>query len=595
MIRYLFVPETRPGRGSGHLVRCLELARQLPDAAFLIPNSRQHDLRNRYPLLGDFRLFDHLPEFLPLPGGELPLVVFDLMRLEESDVRPVLSRALPVAIDSRGPGLRFVPFVLDLLPRLGAGPAWSAGNRHAPEFLPQPVKRRQPLAGPLPPKALVLVSFGGEDAAGLGGRLVSSGLLARCLPQAEVHFLAGPMSRSALPVLPSGWKHLPAVPVLREELHRYDLVVTSFGLTAHEARSAGTRVVLFNPRSYHEKLAAKAGFASMGVLKPNETRFRQVIKGTSAGKAPSGDAGPGLEGLAGLMSSWPKTAPCACPGCRATAQPVIARFADRTYFRCGQCGLEFLMSFQPAGMNYDDSYFFTDYQKQYGKTYLDDFGHIKAMGGERLDCLAAVDGNLSGLRLLDVGCAYGPFLAAARERGMAVCGTDISPSAVAHVRDRLGLPAVAGDIRRLGVADLGGPFDVVSLWYVIEHFPDLHLVLGRLNGLLETGGILALSTPSGQGISARRNHRLFLERSPADHYSIWMPSKARRLLRRYGFELLRIRVTGHHPERFPGWLGAAWLRGLSGFCSRLFGLGDTFELYARKTRGGITSGETTKP
>jgi hypothetical protein len=57
------------------------------------------------------------------------------------------------------------------------------------------------------------------------------------------------------------------------------------------------------------------------------------------------------------------------------------------------------------------------------------------------------------------------------------------------------------------------------------------------------------------------------------------------MLSRYGFRLARIRVTGHHPERFPGLAGRLGRSGRLGrvvvlAASRLARLGDTFEAYA---------------
>ena len=295
---------------------------------------------------------------------------------------------------------------------------------------------------------------------------------------------------------------------------------------------------------------------------------------------------PGLPGLAAFLAALPKTTASTCPGCQTGAHPVIARFADRSYFRCQNCGLEYLQSFRIDSTQYDESYFFSEYQKQYGKTYLEDFDHIKFMGSSRLRTLGHCGLNLPGKRLLDIGCAYGPFLAAAREAGMLAHGTDISPAAVAHVCEVLALPAVAGDIRHLSLAELGGPFEVVTLWYVIEHFADLHRVLERISQLLVPGAWLALATPSGEGISARRDRLLFLERSPADHFTIWKPSHLKKLLGLFDLELVRIRVTGHHPERFPGPLGWTVFKPLILLVSQIFGLGDTFELYARKRPAG---------
>nr|HPG86256.1 hypothetical protein [Spirochaetales bacterium] len=54
------------------------------------------------------------------------------------------------------------------------------------------------------------------------------------------------------------------------------------------------------------------------------------------------------------------------------------------------------------------------------------------------------------------------------------------------------------------------------------------------------------------------------------------------ILKRFGFDVQRIVVTGHHPERFPGVPAEAdSLRyGAAMTVSRLLGLGDTFECYA---------------
>jgi hypothetical protein len=98
--------------------------------------------------------------------------------------------------------------------------------------------------------------------------------------------------------------------------------------------------------------------------------------------------------------------------------------------------------------------------------------------------------------------------------------------------------------------------------------------------------VLAFSTPSFRGVSRRRSLRAFLENSPGDHWTIWDPGKCAGLLSRYGFTLRKRVITGHHPERFPR-AGRFLKSGGRRFflaLSRIFGLGDTFEAYAVKTR-----------
>lgn len=184
-------------------------------------------------------------------------------------------------------------------------------------------------------------------------------------------------------------------------------------------------------------------------------------------------------------------------------------------------------------------------------------------------------------RLLDIGCAYGPFLAAAAQAGYQPEGIDLNSDAVAYVQDELGFPARQGDIADATFRATFAPasYDVLSLWYVIEHFPDISKILPWLHRLLKPGGILALSTPNSQGISGRKNLPAFLEDGPADHYSVWNPIQARRTAQLYGFRLARLKSVGHHGERFPGLLGRPPLRRLSDCLSKIFFLGDSMEVY----------------
>jgi 2-polyprenyl-3-methyl-5-hydroxy-6-metoxy-1,4-benzoquinol methylase len=249
----------------------------------------------------------------------------------------------------------------------------------------------------------------------------------------------------------------------------------------------------------------------------------------------------------------------------------------------------------PPPVDYTEEYFFSRYREQYGKTYLEDFPRIQSQGERRLGFIRALlkksrgRDRTAGLpapgipRLLDIGCAYGPFLAAARNGGFEVLGLDPAEEPVRYVRETLGMNAIRGSFPE-DLPGNPGEFEVITLWYVIEHFKEPGRVLEALNRLLKPGGILAFSTPSFRGISRRKSLRAFLDKSPGDHWTIWDPRRCGNFLRRYGFCLRKRIITGHHPERFP--LIGVLLRGPAfrffSLLSRLFGLGDTFEVYAVK-------------
>ena len=54
------------------------------------------------------------------------------------------------------------------------------------------------------------------------------------------------------------------------------------------------------------------------------------------------------------------------------------------------------------------------------------------------------------------------------------------------------------------------------------------------------------------------------------------------MLKQYGFKVYKIRVTGHHPKRFFTKIEGHILLNLVLLFSKLFKLGDTFEVYCQK-------------
>jgi SAM-dependent methyltransferase len=192
-------------------------------------------------------------------------------------------------------------------------------------------------------------------------------------------------------------------------------------------------------------------------------------------------------------------------------------------------------------------------------------------------------------RVLDIGCAYGPFLVAAQDEQLLPIGIDPAADAVRYVQEELKISAYQGffpDTPLPGVLE-DERFDVISLWYVIEHFERPDAVLKEIHRLLKPGGVLAFSSPSFSGISSRVSSKSFLEKSPQDHWTIWEPRCTGNMLKRFGFSLRKIVISGHHPERFPG-IGRFLTRKHSivyaffFWISRVFRLGDTFEVYAVK-------------
>jgi SAM-dependent methyltransferase len=122
-------------------------------------------------------------------------------------------------------------------------------------------------------------------------------------------------------------------------------------------------------------------------------------------------------------------------------------------------------------------------------------------------------GDLSGRRVLDVGCGPGRYAVAAAERGAEVVGVDISRMmltlARGHARDR----AVDG-LCRFVQADFGeyepdGDFDVALMMGVLEYVPEPRAYVARLHGLTSEKVILSVPPPlRWQTIARRLRHAL---------------------------------------------------------------------------------------
>lgn len=594
---YLFLPSVRPGNGTGHLQRSLRIAEKMGADSknetridIFIPGMEQRqDLRHFLETKesGTYRIISDEKDLF---NSRWDFTIWDRRETSLDEIRRWRQLGTPLGIDEGGEARPYFPFLLDMFP---LPPEYGEANLSETGFLPQPANRRNP------PEQFkrILVSFGGEDPGHLTEVLVKWFLEKGGYEPEQLTVVIGPFfgERS----LPGGVAELQSPDNLAEVLAEYDLVCTSFGLTAYEAAAAGTGVLLLNPSQYHSSLTRLAGFTEIGTNKVDHGKMKRCLQDPAAHIPILKKIVP-FEALdpAEFLLKMAVPVVSGCPVCGREEATAVFREEDRSFFSCGHCGTLYQMDFALRDESYTREYFFSEYRKQYGRTYLDDFEKIRRLGRSRLRHIdrvmrkrpVRIGAADHPPRLLDVGCAYGPFLKEAAEAGFKVAGIDPVDSAAAYVRGTLGFPAFTGSFESYeSDPEL---FDVITMWYVVEHFADIDLVLRKAAGLLKPGGVLALSTPNLSGISGRGNLREFLRRSPRDHHIIWSPKVAGDVLQRYGLTARKTVITGHHPERFPG-LKLLWtarhgvrrsmMKRVGKTVSRIARLGDTFEIYAQKT------------
>ncbi len=597
MKKIVFIPSVRKGNGTGHLKRCLFWAASPCYKGFVyIPE-------NEYTEFLEKKIHDSLtapgigvPEIITQISGSFDAAVFD-MRKTPADIAAEWQRhaAISAAVDEGGCRNSF-DYLIDTFPQVSrsASPANIYSHFYAFSGYPAAEKERSDAKGGSAVKGAeavsckkILVSFGGEDPACITEKFLEKAVKEKLFDSFRVTVVAGPLFRNTARLKEkfSCFGILEAPSSLSGCIAESDFVFTSFGLTAYEALFAGKNVILINPGQYHRKLSKACGIAEAGIVDGNMRKIRKIMDNParycekpleifSAEKQ-------GRKDIADIFLSLASADAPLCPVCGKRGK-VIERFEERNFMWCGSCKIAYLQQFGSTQKTYGTSYFFDEYKNQYGKTYIEDFENIAKYSAERLEIIKKYAG---GKKVLDIGCAYGPFLYVMKREGYECTGIDISEDAVRHVNEKLGIKAFSVDFAGLESVKSIIPekgFDVVTMWYVIEHFRETGKILEKCADLAGKKGIFAFSTPNFNGISSLKNRRLFLQKSPADHYTVWSIRGASKVLGRYGFRVVRVRCTGHHPERFP--LIAKKLAGerLIMLFSRIFRLGDTFEIYAEK-------------
>ncbi len=170
----------------------------------------------------------------------------------------------------------------------------------------------------------------------------------------------------------------------------------------------------------------------------------------------------------------------------------------------------------------------------------------------RVRLLTKCCGSGAGRCLLDVGCGDGAFLLKARAHEWRVIGTEMSPQRARQA----GLDVC----NSLGEAAVGGPFDCVTAWHVLEHFQDPLATLEQIRTLLAPGGTLLLAVPDALGHQARLTGRKWLHLDVPRHLHHFGKRSLKLHLTRAGFDVVR---TWHGEFEYDvlGWSQSAlnWL------------------------------------
>lgn len=103
----------------------------------------------------------------------------------------------------------------------------------------------------------------------------------------------------------------------------------------------------------------------------------------------------------------------------------------------------------------------------------------------------------NGKSILDIGCGTGEFLALTKNQNWTSFG--IEPNENARRKAKLKNIDVTANFEELNQQK----FNVITLWHVLEHLPDLPNQIKKITNLLETKGTLIIAVPNFKSYDAK--------------------------------------------------------------------------------------------
>jgi len=225
-----------------------------------------------------------------------------------------------------------------------------------------------------------------------------------------------------------------------------------------------------------------------------------------------------------------------CPVCNGESFSTWGNAEEYAIVACTACGLGITSPF-PSGKDILASNQATYQVEQRVQTYLSRRRYFEKRYRKYLSNIKLFK---QAERLLDVGCNIGLFLNVAREEGFSVTGVEVNRACAEYARNAFHLEIFSDYLEQIPFDDHG--FDVITLFDVLEHVPDIHAFLASIERVLKPGGLLVVQSPNIRSLMATLTRGKWSWLSPPDHLYHFSPDSLTMLLRSHGFNVKKLRT-----------------------------------------------------
>ncbi|HUP27090.1 MAG TPA: class I SAM-dependent methyltransferase [Chloroflexia bacterium] len=241
---------------------------------------------------------------------------------------------------------------------------------------------------------------------------------------------------------------------------------------------------------------------------------------------------------------------CDVCGTPSRRHPVVFWKYNTPVVRCTSCGLLY------SNPRWKTEHLFGRYTTDFWQQYADKISRTAPDETTNLDRWYPYLSTLGPVRqmgrLLDVGCATGEFLVAAKAQGWEVYGVETSPIAAGRAEQAAGASIHVGTLESAPYEDSW--FDAVTLWDVIEHVQSPMSYMQQAARLVRPGGLVALTTPNIRSAAFKLLGPKWWVVGPNDHIYYFAPRTMQRLLTRCGLKIYVMHTDGGTIETWRKWL-----------------------------------------
>ena len=142
--------------------------------------------------------------------------------------------------------------------------------------------------------------------------------------------------------------------------------------------------------------------------------------------------------------------------------------------------------------------------------------------------------------ILDIGCGTGDFLATCEKDGWSIKGIEPNEKArqLAQRKIKKG-DLISHDIDSL-LESNKGLFDVITMWHVLEHVPNLMEYIEQLKGLLKPNGCLVVAVPNFKSYDANYYKEHWAAFDVPRHLWHFSEASIKNIFGRFNFKVVKI-------------------------------------------------------